>query len=146
MKPAPVIKVPSNISIRILLVDDNPHFLGAARDLLGLHKTIEVAATATGGREALTKASLLKPDLILLDLNLGTESGFALIPLFKETTPKSKIIVLTIMGEDAYRAAAMQAGADAFVRKVEMGITMIPTILDLAKTMPSTKVQEIDAP
>jgi len=117
--------------IRILLVDDNLYFLEAARDLLNLNQAIEVVATATEGQDALTQVPTLKPDIILLDLNLGNQSGLALIPHFKKAKPQTKIIVLTIMEEEPYRAAALQAGAHAFVCKTEMNRTLIPVIFEL---------------
>ena len=118
-------------SIRILLVDDSPYFLEAARDFLHLQEALEVAGTATEGQEALEQAQQLQPDVILLDLNLGTLSGLELIPVFKSHIPAAKVIVLTIMNEEAYRTAALQAGADAFVHKTEMSKTLISTLLDL---------------
>jgi len=128
--------------IRILLVDDNPYFLEAARDLLQLNQAIEVVATATEGQAALTQIPALKPDVILLDLNLGDQSGLALIPQFKKAEPESKVIVLTIMEEEPYRIAALQAGANAFVCKTEMSKTLIPVIFELANSTDSKQQGE----
>ncbi len=119
--------------IRILLVDDSPYFLEAACDFLHLQDTLKVAGVATGGQEALAQARQLEPDVILLDLNLGTQSGLELIPLFKKPLPAAKIIVLTIMEDESYRAATMQAGADAFVHKTAMSQTLVSAILELMK-------------
>jgi DNA-binding NarL/FixJ family response regulator len=118
--------------IRILLVDDSPYFLAAARDFLHLHKTLEVTGIAAGGQEALAQARQTKPDVILLDLNLGSESGLELIPHFKQHVPTALIIILTILPDESYRAAALQAGADAFVPKTEINRTLIPTIQEVA--------------
>ena len=125
--------------IRILLVDDSPHFLEAARDFLHLHEALEVAGTATEGQEALEQAQQMQPDVILLDLNLGTLSGLELIPVFKSYIPAAKIIVLTIMNDEAYRAATLQAGADAFVHKTEMSKTLISTLLELTTLQEPSK-------
>ncbi|MBI5943907.1 MAG: PAS domain S-box protein [Chloroflexi bacterium] len=122
-----------NNPIRILLVDDSPYFLDAVRDFLHLQTTLSVAGTATEGQDALAQARRLNPDIILLDLNLGQQSGLALIPLFKQHVPKAKIVILTIMLDETYRTAAMQAGADAFVHKTEMSGTLLSTIFGLAE-------------
>ena len=122
-----------NDPIRILLVDDSPYFLEAAQIFLRYHNMIKLVDTASDSEEALAKAQALKPDLILLDLNLGNRSGLDLIPLFREHLPQTRIIVLTVMFEDAYRIAAMQAGADAFVPKNSMNTDLVPTILELMK-------------
>ena len=122
------------IPIRILLVDDSPFFLEAARDFLQLHESVEVVGTASNGRGALEQALKLQPDVILLDLNLGEESAIHLIPLIKEHLPASRIVVVTIMVEEGYREFVLQSGADAFVRKPVMTQTLLPTIADLYDT------------
>jgi DNA-binding NarL/FixJ family response regulator len=119
-------------SIRVLLVDDNVYFLIAARGLLGLSEALEVIDSVTCGREALNRVPHLQPDIILLDLNLGEQSGLELIPQLKEANPQGKIIVLTMMEDEPYREAALRAGADAFARKSKMGKALIPLILELA--------------
>lgn len=128
-----------NNPIRILLVDDSPHFLAAARDFLLLDETLKVTGVATGGQEALAQARQSQPDVILLDLNLGADSGLELIPHFKQCAPTAMIIILTIMQEEPYRAAALQAGADGFVPKTEMSKTLIPAIREVTS---NRKLQE----
>lgn len=123
-----------NNPIRILLVDDSPHFLAAARDFLHLQDSFRVIATAMDGGEAVKESRRLEPDIILLDLNLAGQSGLDLIPLFKKHMPHTKVIVLTIMQDDPYRVAAMQAGADAFVRKTEMSKKLISVIFGLTES------------
>lgn len=114
--------------IRILLVDDSPYFLEAARDFLQHQEAISVAGVATNAEEAIARARELQPDIILLDLNLARSSGLNLIPVFKGNLPGAKIVVLTMMEASSYRAAALQAGADDFVPKNNMGSTLITVI------------------
>lgn len=120
-----------NEPIRILLVDDSPHFLATICDFLNLNQTLRVNGVATDGQEALKQASILNPHIILLDLRLGNESGLTLIPRFKEILPNAKIVILTIAQEDPYRVAAMRAGADSFIRKSTAVQTLIATITQL---------------
>ena len=117
-------------TIRILLVDDSHHFLEAARDFLGYQESVTVVGTAMEGEEALAKSQTLQPDIILLDLNLSQSSGLKLIPVLKQNLPGTKIIVLTMMEESSYRAAALGAGADGFVHKSSMSKTLTTAILD----------------
>ena len=117
--------------IRIFLIDDSPHFLVAAQGFLKLQESFAITGTATDGQDALAQAIKLPPDVILLDLNLGEHSGLELIPSLKKHMPKTKIIVLTIMEFDGYHTAAMQAGADAFVRKTDMSKVLLPTIFEV---------------
>jgi PAS domain S-box-containing protein len=114
--------------IRILLVDDSPYFLEAARDFLAMQEPLAIVEVASEGQEALSKSFATKPDVILLDLNLSDHSGLELIPLFGKQQPRPKIIALTMMEESSYRAAAVQAGADAFVHKTSMSKTLLTTI------------------
>jgi DNA-binding NarL/FixJ family response regulator len=55
-----------------------------------------------------------------------------LAKLKKEITPRAKIVVLTILEEEPYRSAALQAGADAFVRKTEMSRRLLTVIAELS--------------
>ena len=112
--------------IRTLLVDDNPYFLEAAQEYLQMQVFIEVIGTATHAEDALVKSIALNPQVILLDINLGEWSGLDLIPFFCSHLPNAKIIVLTIMESESYRAAAIQAGAYAFVSKSKLQTELIP--------------------
>ncbi|MBI4761980.1 MAG: response regulator [Chloroflexota bacterium] len=120
-----------NSPIRILLVDDSPYFLAAARDFLLLQENFNVVGVAGEPQGMLAQIRAIAPDVILLDLNVGERSGLELIPLIKINAPGIKIIILTVMEEEPYRAAALQAGADAFVRKTEMSRKLISVITDL---------------
>ena len=63
------------MSLRCLIVDDNPRFGEEARDLLE-HEGVSVVGIATSGDEAERLANALRPDLALVDISLGEESGF----------------------------------------------------------------------
>jgi PAS domain S-box-containing protein len=121
--------------IRILLVDDSPHFLEAARNFLEYQGSISVVGTATEEEDALTQSQTLQPDIILLDLNLAHNSGLKLIPVLKQSLPGTKIIVLTMMEETSYRAASLEAGADGFVHKSTMSKTLTAAILDAMRSV-----------
>ena len=63
------------MGLRCLIVDDNVHFLGVARNLLE-QEGVAVVGTASTGEEALRQADALRPDVALVDVYLGDESGF----------------------------------------------------------------------
>ncbi len=119
-------------TIRILLVDDSPYFIEAARDFLGLQPAFDVVSMASNPKEALAQAQRLQPDVILLDLNLAQSSGLALIPVFKQEVARARIIVLTMMEDPSYRTAALKAGADDFVSKRNMSKELARTIFAVA--------------
>lgn len=119
-----------NQTIRILMVDDSPQFVSAARAYLQLHSALEVTDIATDGREALEKVQQGNLDVILLDLNLPDQSGLELIPALHRLAPNVKIIVLSMLDELSYRAASLAAGADAFVHKSVMSKNLVAAIWD----------------
>jgi DNA-binding NarL/FixJ family response regulator len=63
------------MTVRVLLVDDNAHFLAAARDLLA-REGMEVVGMASTSAEAARQVAELRPDLTLVDVDLGDDSGF----------------------------------------------------------------------
>jgi two-component system invasion response regulator UvrY len=115
--------------IRVLLVDDNPLFLSITSEFLKLQVELTIVGMARDGQEAIAQANQLKPDVILLDLNMPGKSGMEAIPKLQKITPQPKIIALTMMNQDAYQPAALAAGAHGFVSKGSMGSDLLPAIL-----------------
>lgn len=114
--------------IRVLIIDDSPHFLEAASAFLQLERTFKVVGTAANAEEAVTRSGQLQPDIILLDLQLSKSSGLSLIPILKENLPYTRIIVLSMMEDTAFRPAALEAGADDFVSKQSMSRMLVPAL------------------
>lgn len=133
-----------NTPIHILLVDDNPYFLEATREFLGLHKGLVVKGSAIEEQDALAKSVEIKPDVILLDINLAGHSGLELIPRFRELLPNVKTIVLTMLEEESYRSAALRAGADGFVPKNSLSKNLIDTILDVMEHSTGERSKELE--
>lgn len=116
--------------ISILLVDNNSTFRQLVTDFLKDHHPHEVIVTgiARDGSEALTQAQALSPQLILLDLTMPGPSGFEVIPLLRQALPELGIVVLTAHNQEAYRKAALTAGADEVVFKQRLATDLLPTI------------------
>jgi two-component system, NarL family, nitrate/nitrite response regulator NarL len=83
------------MALRALIVDDNGHFLLAARDLLE-REGIAVVGTASTGAEALRLVTELKPDVTLLDIDLGEESGFDVARALAEERSSNGVPVVLI--------------------------------------------------
>jgi DNA-binding NarL/FixJ family response regulator len=81
--------------IRSLIVDDNHSFLEAARVLLE-REGLTVAGVATTSDEALRKAETLRPDVALVDISLGEESGFDLARRLVDGDPDHETVVVLI--------------------------------------------------
>ncbi len=115
-------------NIRVLLVDDSPVFLSIAARFLKLFPGLDVVGVADGGNAALAEAGRLRPDLILIDLNMDDLPGLDAIPRLRQMIPECKIIALTLMDAATHRQASLDAGADEFVAKAAMEVDLFPSI------------------
>lgn len=116
--------------ISVLLVDDSPVFLSFATRFLHayFYNEVRVIGEAHGGKEALTQAHELKPQVVLLDLVMSDLPGLEVIPCLRAMLPEVGIIVLTVMDNEFYRSAALDAGADDFIPKAAMNTELLPAI------------------
>ena len=87
------------MKLRLLIVDDNTHFLAAARDLLE-REGLDVVAVASTGAEAVRLSRLLRPDVTLVDVDLGQESGFDLARQLTDGTGGPVVIISTYAAQD----------------------------------------------
>jgi DNA-binding NarL/FixJ family response regulator len=113
----------------VLLVDDNERFLRVAASVLARrhHSQLTVVGSARNGSEALAMVERLRPDVVLLDLSLGAESGLDFIgPLRKAGVPI--VVILTMHDRAGYEQAALAAGASGFVAKARMTLDLWPTV------------------
>jgi DNA-binding NarL/FixJ family response regulator len=119
---------------RILIVDDHPSFRSTAR-MLFESEGYEVVGEAADGAEAIGLAQALQPDIVLLDVAMPQVNGLEALPRIKAERPETKIIMVTVHDEDAYRRAAAERGADAFLLKKTLTTTLLPTIQHLRGSM-----------
>jgi two-component system nitrate/nitrite response regulator NarL len=103
--------------IRILLVDDHTLFRSGVRALLQRQTDIEIAGEAGEGSEALKLIRSLKPDLVLLDLNMPGLSGLEVLKLALEENPQQAIIMLTLSENSRDLMVALQTGARGYLLK-----------------------------
>jgi two-component system KDP operon response regulator KdpE len=100
--------------VRVLVVDDEPQFARAlATNLRGAGYEVE---TATSGEAALAAAGLHPPDAVILDLRLPDRSGHE-VTLELRAWSEAPIIVVSAVGDEAEKIAALDAGADDYVEK-----------------------------
>ena len=97
-------------------------------------------ATATDGIEAVKKARSLKPDLIVLDLNIPELDGLAVCEILRndETTASIPIIMVSGLPGQVTRLAGMESGANDFVRKPFSPGDILSKVVDLLKDRPVT--------
>ena len=102
--------------MKLMLVDDHPLFIEGLSYLLKTYG-FEVSAIAHSGREALEKARLLKPDIILMDIKMPDLSGIDTLKLLKAEFPEMKIAMLTSSEEDEDLFDAIRYGASGYLLK-----------------------------
>lgn len=102
---------------RVLLVDDASDIRLLLRRVLHRAGGFEVVGEAANGREAITLAETLQPDLVVLDLAMPVMDGLEALPLIRGCVPKAKVVVLSGFDEARTANAALNAGADAYVEK-----------------------------
>ena len=116
--------------LRVLIVDDSRHFLDAAREVLqGEGLTVVGCASASAGALQLTHE--LKPDVVLVDVDLGEESGFDLAERFA-TTAKVRIVMISVYSEAELADLLVASPAAGFIAKSELSATAIRKVLGRA--------------
>jgi CheY-like chemotaxis protein len=121
---------PCRMVLRCLIVDDSPHFLRAASALLE-REGIAVVGVASTGAEALRRAQELEPDVTLLDIDLGNESGFELARRLERETglQQSRVILISTYAEEDFADLIRISPAAGFISKSDLSARAIRRIL-----------------
>jgi DNA-binding NarL/FixJ family response regulator len=101
-----------------MIVDDNERFLAVARDRLA-RDGLDVVGTASTQREALEMAKELRPDIVLVDISLGAESGFELTRRLVETIPalRSRVVLISTRDQEDFADLIAASPAAGFLPK-----------------------------
>ena len=110
---------------RILIVDDRAVVRTELHHVLELLADVTVVGEAVDGWDALRQAEALKPDIVLMDLEMPGLDGFEATRQIKALHLAQRVIVLTVYGDAFSRQKAMEAGADAFIVKGTDLLTML---------------------
>lgn len=110
-------------AIRVLIADDIPQVRQDLRTLLALtcaadnEHPIEIVGEAANGLEAIRQAGALRPDVVLMDLEMPVLDGYEAATQIKTQCPACRVIALTVHDYEAARQKAFQAGVDDFIVK-----------------------------
>jgi len=104
---------------QIMLVDDHPLLRKGLAQLISLEDQLNVASEASSGEEALSLVltSNIKPDLILLDLDMKGMNGLETLCAFREANVNSKIVIFSVSDNEADVLQALKFGADGYLLK-----------------------------
>ena len=116
------------MALRSLLVDDNAHFLAAARDLLE-REGVEVVGVASTSAEALRLAAELRPDVALVDIDLGHESGLDLARHLAGDGQRPRVVLISAYSESDFADLIAGTPAAGFLPKAELSAARIQEVL-----------------
>jgi DNA-binding NarL/FixJ family response regulator len=122
---------PSSL-VRVVVVDDHPVVRRGLVDLLNAEPGLHVCAEAASHAEALATVGQQKPDLVVIDLSLGTESGLDLVTALASTYPNVRLLVLSAHDEQLFAERAVRAGAHGYIMKAAPAEELIAALRRVA--------------
>ncbi|MEE1007727.1 MAG: response regulator transcription factor [Agathobacter sp.] len=105
------------MAVKIMITDDHSMIREGLKNLLELDGDIEVIAEAENGEECLEKLATVKPDVLLLDINMPKMNGLQVLQSLKDRKSKIKVLVLTVHNETEYLMKAVDIGINGYVLK-----------------------------
>ena len=105
------------MAVKIMIADDHSMIREGLKSLLELDGDIEVISEAENGEECLQKLLTVKPDVLLLDINMPKMNGLEVLKSLKDAKSKVKVLVLTVHNETEYLMKAVEIGINGYVLK-----------------------------
>jgi DNA-binding NarL/FixJ family response regulator len=121
------------MTTRILLVDDHPVMRRGLSETFGDIEGMAICGEAASAAEALELAESLRPDVALVDVSMGDDSGIELVKLLKEKYPNLKTLVLSMHDEMLFAERAIRAGSLGYLNKSQPTETLIEAIRLVAR-------------
>ena len=116
----------AQVFVRILLADDSPCMLQAARQIL--EPEFEVVGTVEDGQAVLEAAESLKPDVLILDISMGLMNGLEAARFLTRIGSTAKIVFLTVHNDPEFVEEAFSAGAVGYVIKPRLGSDLVVAV------------------
>ncbi len=114
--------------IRILVADDHALVREGIRALLSLSNDLEVVGEAADGQEAIAAARRLRPDVVLMDINMPGLGGLEATLAIRRESPQAKILVLTQYDDREYVARFLKSGAAGYILKNAAGAELTSAV------------------
>jgi len=105
------------MAIRTLLTDDHTLFRQGVKTLLSAAPDLEVVGEAANAAEAVAQCAELRPDIVLMDVNMPGLSSFEATRQIRRNQPETKVLFLTMYDDEDYLAECIEAGASGYILK-----------------------------
>ena len=112
------------MSVKILLVDDHSMVREGLKQLIEFEHDFIVIGEAANGEQALEKIEKLKPDIVMLDINMPKMNGIDTLKIIKQSKYNTKVILLTIHNEVEYLIKAIEIGCEGYLLKDSNSIVL----------------------
>jgi DNA-binding NarL/FixJ family response regulator len=119
------------MSIRIVIFDDNKDIRNSITLLLGTESLFEVAGSFRDAERCVEKIATIRPDVILMDLEMPGIDGVEAIRLLKKEVPEAQILVQTVFEDDSRIYDSIIAGASGYILKNQLSTGLIDAIKDV---------------
>ena len=118
------------LPLRTLLVDDSPEFLGRLEKWLAGHHGFEIVGKAYSGLEAVKEVSVLRPDLVVMDVAMPLMNGYEATVSIKEGAHRPMVILISFF-DRRETCEDRDSKADAFLKKDSLYRDLLPTVARL---------------
>ena len=115
-------------AIRVLIVEDQTLMRQGLRTILELEPGLHVVGEAADGKEGIHAALDLRPDVVLMDIQMPRTNGIEAIQAIRAVWPEARIVILTTFGRDEYVYQGVRAGAVGFLLKDTPADDLIRTV------------------
>jgi DNA-binding NarL/FixJ family response regulator len=114
--------------LRVLIADDHPVVRRQVRSILERHPRFEVCGEAQDGAKAIEEAQRLKPDVVVLNVEMPVLNGFDAAREIKMKLPESAIVILSLNADRHLVEEAKKIGARAYVAKTKAGEALVKAV------------------
>jgi DNA-binding NarL/FixJ family response regulator len=131
--------------LRILVADDHEVVRRGVCALLEAHPDWRICAEAAEGREAVEKATLLRPDVVILDVGMPGLNGLEAARRIREASPPSEVLILTMHESEQIIREVVTVGARGYVLKSDAGRDLVKAVEAISQHKPffTSRVAEV---
>ncbi len=119
--------------IRILLVDDHAVVRQGFRMILGAQPDMEIVGEAGNGREAISQAAELQPDVVVMDVAMPELNGIEATRRIAESSPRARVLALSMHKDSVYVREILRAGAKGYLLKESIDVDLLTAVRAVAK-------------